>query len=209
MDRPTTEAPLSALILAAGESKRMGDQNKLCLPIGAQTLIERVVEVVAASLADEVLVVLGHEASRIRDLLARCGVGFVENKSYRQGMTTSIQAGVRGSRSDTAGYMIVLADQPLLETSELNQLILAFRRSGAGRASIILPEHRGGRGNPVIFSAHYRDELLAHPEMEGCRALVARHEQDVVRVEMETDHVLRDMDRYADYQEIIGDENRQ
>jgi len=190
---------ISAVILAAGESRRMGAQNKLLLQIGSEVLIRKFVESVCASAADAVLVVLGHEAEKIKAVLQDQTVRFVNNTCFEEGMTTSIQSGVKAASTESTGLMICLADLPFAETSDFNRLIQAFsdfRRTDS--SLIIVPVYQGQRGNPVLFSAEFRDKILAH-KGEGCREIVRQYPQSVREVCMENDNLLRDIDTPVDY----------
>ncbi len=109
---------ITAIILAAGESRRYGHANKLFLPYRDKTLIEHTVDVVSASRVTELVVVLGHEAERVRAVLGDRQIVIVENPSYRQGMVTTIQAGIRAAWAGIDGWMICLSDLPLLEPTD-------------------------------------------------------------------------------------------
>jgi molybdenum cofactor cytidylyltransferase len=190
---------ISAVILAAGESRRMGTQNKLLLQIGSEVLIRKFVKSVCASAADAVLVVLGHEAEKIKAVLQDQTLRFVENTCYEKGMTTSIQSGVNAASMESVGLMICLADLPFAETSDFNRLIQAFTDFRRTESSlIIVPVFQGQRGNPVLFSAEFRDKLLAH-NGEGCKGIVSKYPQSVREIIMENDNLLRDIDTPEDY----------
>jgi molybdenum cofactor cytidylyltransferase len=190
---------ISAVILAAGESRRMGTQNKLLLKIGSEVLIRKFVKSVCASAADAVLVILGHEAEKIKAVLQDQALRFVKNTCYEKGMTTSIQSGVNAASRESVGFMICLADLPFAETSDFNRLIQAFTDFRRTESSlIIVPVFQGQRGNPVLFSAEFRDKLLAH-NGEGCKAIVSKYPQSVREVSMENDNLLRDIDTPEDY----------
>ena len=190
---------ISAVILAAGESRRMGAQNKLLLQIGSEVLIRKFVESVCASAADAVLVVLGHEAEKIKAVLQDLTVSFVNNTCFEEGMTTSIQSGVKAASTESTGLMICLADLPFAETSDFNRLIQAFTDFRRTESSlIIVPVFQGQRGNPVLFSAEFRDKILTH-KGEGCREIVRQYPQSVREVCMENDNLLRDIDTPEDY----------
>ena len=190
---------ISAVILAAGESRRMGTQNKLLLQIGSEVLIRKFVKSVCASAADAVLVVLGHEAEKIKAVLQDQALRFVKNTCYEKGMTTSIQSGVNAASRRSEGFMICLADLPFAETSDFNCLIQAFTDFRRTESSlIIVPVFQGQRGNPVLFSAEFRDKLLAH-NGEGCKGIVSKYPQSVREVSMENDNLLRDIDTPEDY----------
>jgi len=192
---------ISAILLSAGESKRMASQNKLLMPFGRKTIIEQSVDHLLGSKAQEVIVVLGHEATRVRKVLTGRKLKFVENHDYREGMTTSIQAGLRAVASETKGMMICLSDLPNIEAKEFDTIIDVFE---AGRREneklIVVPTYRDERGNPVIFSSYYRDQILAHEGRGGCRSVVEKNSEQVVDVVMSTAHVLEDIDTESDYE---------
>ena len=191
---------ISAIILAAGESRRMGVQNKLLLQIDSEVLIRKFVKSVSNSLVDAVLVVVGFEAEKIKAVLHDQSVKFVENPSYEEGMTTSIQSGVKASSNESTGLMICLADMPFAETSDLNLLIQAFNDYRSTESSlIIVPVFQGKRGNPVLFSEEFRDKILTH-KGEGCREIVRQFPHYVKEVCMENDNLLRDIDTPEDYE---------
>ncbi len=190
---------ISAIILAAGESQRMGVQNKLLLQIDSEVLIRKFVKSVSNSLVDAVLVVVGFEAEKIKAVLHDQAVKFVENHRYEEGMTTSIQSGVKASSNESTGLMICLADMPFAETSDLNLLIQAFNDYRSTESSlIIVPVFQGKRGNPVLFSEVFRDKILTH-KGEGCREIVRQFPHYVKEVSMENDNLLRDIDTPEDY----------
>ena len=194
---------ITAIVLAAGESKRMGAANKLLLPFGETTLIGRVVSAVTASATGEVLVVVGHEAEAVREALVGHPVTFVHNAHYREGMTTSIHAGVAAASPEASGFMICLSDLPLIEPGELDQLIDAFEgRVREDPQCIVIPVHAGRRGNPVLFSAAYQPAILTHAGLMGCKGIVKQNPAHVLEVSLPTDHILRDIDPPAAYEAL-------
>lgn len=194
---------ISAIILAAGESRRMG-QNKLLLPFRGQTLIERIIDTVLSSEVSEVIVVLGHEAVRVREVCQTRRIKFVQNDNYKGGMTTSIQVGVQAADTKTDGLMICLSDLPLIEPDELNHLIYAFETAVKAKKNIAISVFEGQQGNPVIFSSIYKNEILEHKGQKGCKGIIKQNPEQVLEVEMTTDHVLRDMDTLEDYEKLIS-----
>jgi molybdenum cofactor cytidylyltransferase len=201
---------ISALILAAGESKRTAGQNKLLLPFGEKTIVECTVDAVLQTDVDEVIVVLGHAAAAVREVLAKRPVRFVYNPNHRQGMASSIQAGLtalapRSSLENSLnkiGVMIFLADLPLIQPAELNLLISAF--SQAKDKTIAVPTFSGQRGNPVIFDLHYREEILALRGDVGGKSILARHPEAVLEVEMPTASILEDIDTVESYNRLMA-----
>ncbi len=195
---------ITAIVLAAGESRRMGSVNKLLLRFGETTLIERVVRTVRQSEAGDVIVVVGHEADRVRAVLEGRHVTVVENDRYLEGMTTSIHAGVRAASPEATGFMICLSDLPLIEPEELNRLIAAFEQAARDEERpIVVPTFESRRGNPVLFSAFYKPALLEHKELMGCKEIVQQNPHHVLEVAMATDHVLRDIDTMEAYRRLV------
>lgn len=197
---------VSAIILAAGQSTRMGADNKLLLPFGESSIVETIVDAVTGAGVAETVVVLGHEAERVRERLAGKPARLVDNPRYAEGMGSTVKAGLRAASPTMEGYMICLTDLPLVQSTELDRLIAAFAE--ADGEPIVLPFYRGQRGNPVLFPRRYREEVLnGRGPVAGCRGIVKRHPEAVLEVEMETDHVVCDIDTPEDYRRLMAAAN--
>ena len=187
-------ARISAIILGAGLSQRMGKENKLFLTINGKPMIEWVIESVTASSVSEVIIV-GSELSMDKlEKWKSASVKVVENKKYKSGMTSSIQTGVNSANGD--GYMICLGDQPNIQTSTYDQLIKAFN---AHENKIVLPFFEGRKGNPSIFPSQFRGDILQHKDPEGCRAIIQGNKSKIYKVEVSDPGVLMDIDTPQDY----------
>jgi molybdenum cofactor cytidylyltransferase len=201
---------LSALVLAAGESKRMPGKNKLLLPFCGKTIIECTVDAVLQADVDEVILVLGYEAEKIQKVVGDRPIKIIYNPDYRNGMAGSIHAGLKAlaprfslkNLLKKAGVMICLADQPLIQSAELNLLIAAF--SQAKEKTIAVPAFKGQRGNPVIFDWRYRAEMLTLKGDVGCKSIIVRHPEAVVEVEMPTGNILEDADTPESYAHLVA-----
>ncbi len=191
---------ISALVLAAGRSRRMGAQ-KLLLPVGGQPAIARIVDEVLRSPVDEVLVVIGPDGERIAEALAGRRVRFVTNPDAEGEMLGSVRCGLRAMSETCVGVLLVLGDQPGISAGVIAALIRAFRAGGRG---IVVPTHGGRRGHPLLFAMPYRDEILARYDEAGLRGLLQAHPEDVLEVEVAAPGVLVDMDVPEDYQRTIG-----
>lgn len=197
---------IAAIILAAGSSSRMGEgRHKLQLPIGGRPVLAHVVETVLASQARPVVVVLGHEATQVRALLADEegeALTIVENPDYRQGMSTSIHAGVRAllDNPGVGGALIVLGDQPLMTTHIIDSLIEAKRSS---EARIVAPLYEGKRGSPVLFDANLFAELLQVTGDQGGREVLERYRADMLGIEVGSPRVGFDVDTWEAYQQVV------
>jgi len=195
---------VTAIVLAAGQSTRMGAENKLLLPFRGKTLIENMLDAVTGSAVGNTVVVLGHEAHRVRPLLEGRPVTLAENSGYVEGMASSIRVGLAAAPADSDGYMICLTDLPLLESRDLNLLIENFIRREPER-DILRPSHEGRSGNPVLFSRRYRDEVMrARGPIGGCKGIVKRYAERVREVELGNDHAVWDIDTPEDYQRLLA-----
>jgi len=194
---------ISAVILAAGESRRMGKQNKLLLPIGGEALLVKLVASVCASDVGQVLVVIGHEAEKIRRELNEFQLNFVYNPNFSEGMTTSIKYGVKVASHECDGLLICLGDMPFINTSEINKLIHAYVKNRIkGEGLIVVPVFKRQRGNPVLFSIEFRNDILEHKKKSGCKEVIMKNSDSVMEIEMDDEKMLLDVDTMEDYQSV-------
>lgn len=194
---------LTTIVLAAGMSRRMGGENKLLLPFDGKTMLETTLDHVLASGMGEVIVVTGHEPDKISGLLRNRPVKVVHNPAYASGMTSSIQAGIRAASPGTEGFMVCLSDMPLIEPEVYRTLAIIFmEKRQTEKRVIVQPFFENAAGNPVIFSAFYKNDLLTLDYPEGCKPIVQANRESVVRVDVSTDAVLRDADTPPDFEKI-------
>ena len=193
VDRPR----ISAILLAAGESRRMGGVNKLLLPIDGVTLVRRTAETLLASGIEDVVAVLGFEADQVERALGGVPLRFVMNDAFRDGQETSVRAGLSAIRPGCAGVMICLGDQPALSPEDIREIERAFFERKRG--SVLVPMYRGTRGNPIVLDRNGLDQILARGGKFGCRQLTTHHADLVEPYEMPNDHVVKDIDRPEDY----------
>jgi len=195
MSKPT----ITAILLAAGSSTRMGKTNKLLLPFGESLMIQlRLTQIQNADI-DELIVVLGHEAEKVKAHLPK-GVSTVFNDQHLKGMTSSIQAGVKATNPMHQGFMICLADQVLMQTLDYNHIITAWGTAFVKNPNLIaVPTFENRKGNPVIFSSNYRQPILEHQMPDGCKEIVRENRQHVEQVMMLNDRILKDVDTMDEY----------
>jgi molybdenum cofactor cytidylyltransferase len=209
---------VAAIILAAGTSSRMGpDRHKLLLPLGERPVLLHVTEAVLASRARPIIVVVGHQASRVRAVLDpythHPGVQIVENTDYQHGMSTSLRTGIRtllsynntitpanASPIRPVAALIALGDQPLISSALLNRLINTYM---TGEKKIVAPHYQGRRGNPVLFDARFFPELMEVSGDEGGRSVIQKHSQDVSAIEVDDVRASYDVDTWETYQQVV------
>lgn len=190
---------VSAILLAAGESKRMGRPKQL-LPWEGGTLLRHCLESLVGSAADEIILVLGHEADRIRQSLPPFPIKIVINPEYRQGMASSLRQGVLATEPRSEAFMVFLADQPGIGPALIDTLIRAFQRAAPARG-IIRPVHRGRAGHPVLIGSQYRQSVLNLRGDEGARRILADNPGDILDVAVDQDAILRDIDTPEEYRD--------
>jgi molybdenum cofactor cytidylyltransferase len=176
------DATIAAIVLAAGQSRRMGGPNKLLARFGREPLIRRTVQNVVASGASPVIVVTGHMAHEIGAALEGIEVELVHNPDFAEGLASSLKTGLGKVPAAAAGALVVLADMPGITTDILRRLISTFQ--ARPRPAIVLPTVAGKRGNPVLWSRDFFPELMAVSGDTGARHVLARHEDAVERVEI-------------------------
>ncbi len=191
--RDEPHAPrIAAVILAAGQSRRMGPSNKLLSEIDGKAMVAHVMAAVEASRASPVIVVTGHEDAAVRDALAAYGVEFIHNPDYDAGLSTSLAAGLAALPGDVDGAVVCLGDMPRISPALIDRLIEAFEPD-VGRA-ICLPTHQGKRGNPVLWAARFFSEMQVVEGDVGARHLIGEHGDMVHEIECDDDSVLIDVD---------------
>jgi molybdenum cofactor cytidylyltransferase len=192
---------VSAVVLAAGESKRM-DSKKELLPISGEPMIRMVVKKLLESRElNEVVVVLGHEANNVGAALSGITderLELVGNTRYAEGMGTSLAQGVRACSWGTRAVVVALADAPFFRVVDVDRLIAAH---GDG-AAIAVPTFAGRRGHPVLMDGRYRDELEDLTGDAGARHILEREGDAVVEVEIDDDGFLVDVDDPEDYEAV-------
>jgi molybdenum cofactor cytidylyltransferase len=183
---------VAALILAAGQSRRMGALNKLLVEIEGKAMVRHVVDAVLAAALSPVTVVLGHEAERVRAALAGAGVGFAVNPDFAGGLSTSLRTGLAALPETVDGALVCLGDMPLVAPADIERLLAAFNPA-EGRA-IVVPTRRGKRGNPVLWARRLFAEMREVAGDTGAKHLIGAYPELVAEVEMPGEAVLVDID---------------
>lgn len=197
---PAKSSPVSAIVVAAGLSTRMGEPKQL-LPYGEHTVIEQIVSVLLRCPLDEIVVVSGHERRAIETRLAAWAVRLVFNSSYQRGeMLSSVQRGLSALGPEVHAALIVLGDQPQLETTVVRQLLEAYH---GGVGHLLIPSFQMRRGHPILIDRVHFSEILALGSGGTLRHVIDAHADEIRYVEVESDSVLRDIDTPEEYQQEL------
>ena len=186
---------VAGVVLAAGESRRMG-QLKALLPFGARTVIEQVLQPLLDADLSEVAVVLGHRADDIASVLEPLPVRLLYNPDYQLGMTSSVQVALRALDPVPDAYLLALVDQPQISLHVVQQLLAAHART---RKGLVIPVWQGKRGHPLLLAAAYRPAVLALGLDQGLNVVTRGYPHDTLELAIDSDDVLRDMDYREDY----------
>lgn len=191
---------ISLIVLAAGLSTRFG-RNKLLEKAGGITIIERVIRSAILSIADEVVVVLGYEAEKIKEALKGYPCKFVFNANFMIGQSSSVKAGVQAVMSYAEAVVILPGDIVLITPTSINAVIEEYKRC---KSPIVVASHKGFMGHPILFDKSLFNEIMKiGEETMGLKALINLYNDKIKKVEVHSDEVLIDVDTQEDLLKIL------
>lgn len=194
------DQPISAILLAAGESRRMGTLKQL-LTFRGKTFVEACVDNLLASEVAEVIVVTGHRDDEVIRAVGNRPVRYAHNDNYRLGMASSIKSGIQASSSDCKACIVALVDQPQIGADVVNTVI----RNHQSPWLIVIPTYEAKKGHPILLDLKLRDEILRMDDNEGLRQVVHAHQNETFLVEVSNGEILQDCDFPQDYARLLKD----
>ena len=189
---------IAGLILAAGGSSRMGDQNKLMMPFQGKPMLNHVVNASLNSNLTQTFVVVGHQSSEIKNLVQSDDIQCVENEQWETGMASSIVAGI-SQLKQFDGFLILLGDMPLVTPELINEIIV---HSSADK--IVIPIKDGLHGNPVFFGSKFRDELLTLYGDSGAKKVIQDNLSSMIKIEIQSNTIFKDYDTKESLEPVAG-----
>lgn len=205
---------ISAIVVAAGSSTRMGAKNKLLLPYKGKALFLHIIDALLPSKISEIVVVTGHESEKIEKQLKDRNVKTTYNPNFKNGLTSSIQTGISTCEQNTDAYLICLSDMPFIKTTHIDKLLTAFDKLNKtkGDRQIVIPKIYINRNNksdskwshPILFSSFYKDDLLNNTVSDGCKTVIQKNKKNISFVNF-TEDFSRDIDTPEAYQNIINE----
>ncbi len=194
---------VTAIVLAAGLSTRMGGHAKPLLPLGDRTVIEHILTVLSACPVGQVVLVTGHQHHAVEEMVGGWSVRPVFNPQYSSGeMLSSIQVGLRSAPAESDAALIVLGDQPALAAPVVERVITAYRE---GKGSVIIPSYQRRRGHPILIGRKHWEEILKLAEGQTLRDFIKSVNAEIHHVEVDTPAILRDMDTPDDYRRELAE----
>ncbi|HEV2245725.1 MAG TPA: nucleotidyltransferase family protein [Terriglobia bacterium] len=195
--------PVAGIVLAAGESSRMGEDKALLMYRG-RTFLENINSVLREAGIHPIIVVLGHHAELIRQRVDLRSVEVIVNQDYRSGQTSSLQAGLRvlaGNEPD--GVLLCLTDHPVLSADTINKLIHNFTSTGR---PVVIPQINGKHGHPVLLGRGLFNRILALGPDEGADTVIHQYRDRTEFVEVTDAGILIDVDDPESYRKLMAQE---
>jgi len=181
---------ISAILLAAGQSKRMSGKNKLTKEIQGIPLIKLSVKNILASSINELIIVLGHQKEIIEKLIDKNKkIKFVFNKNFESGMASSIKTGLNHLSEKTEAFFICLADMPMVNHDIYNQLI-----KSKDNKEIIVPTYKGQQGNPVLFDKSMKEKVLDIKGDVGAKKILELNKDKILNLEINDQSITKGFD---------------
>ena len=179
---------ISAILLAAGQSKRMGDENKLVKNFQGIPLIKHSVRNILASFIGELIIVLGHQKEIIEKLIDKNEkIKFVFNQDFESGIATSIKTGLNHLSEETEAFFICLGDMPMVNKDIFNLLI-----KSKNNREIIVPTYKNKQGNPILFSKSMKKKIMTIEGNVGAKKILELNKDKILNIETNDQNVTRD-----------------
>lgn len=207
LPEPHSEAPssraIAGIVLAAGESSRMG-ADKALLMYRSRTFLENLIAALKDAGISRVIVVLGHHAEQIQQCTDLSAVEVVLNQDYRRGQTSSLQAGLLAlAGNEPEGVVICLIDHPAVSTDTIRKLIHNFKST---HRSIVIPQINGTHGHPVLLGRELFSQVLALGPDEGADTVIHQNRDQTKFVEVADPGILIDVDDPESYRKLATQE---
>jgi molybdenum cofactor cytidylyltransferase len=193
---------LSALVLAAGTSKRMGTLLKALLPVNGRTFLEKIVDDLSRTECGELIVVLGAEREKILERTILSPARVVINEDWESGQLSSLRAGIRECAPESEGVLFTLVDHPLVRESTYVSIIEAWKTN---KDMVVIPAYKGRRGHPALFPHALYSRLLYDPLPDGARGVFRDGKSPLRQIEVNDPGILLDIDTLQDYKRYVGE----
>ncbi len=193
------QRPVGAVVLAAGMSTRMGEPKVLLPWADKKTILEHIIDQLFKARIEHVVVVTGHQAKEVKELVKPLGVEVAYNRSYKTGeMLSSLKVGLHALPDNVAASLVVLGDQPRIQPKVIYQILMAYAE---GKYDIIAPSYQKRRGHPILIGRRYWPEFYNLPRDGAPRDVINAHKDHIYYIPVNTDSILQDVDTPQDYAE--------
>ena len=196
---------ISAILLAAGQSKRMNGENKLIKEIDGVGIIKYAAKNILGSSINEIVIVLGHEEKIIKDIInEHKKIKFVYNKNYKNGISTSIKIGLENVSKKMDAFFICLGDMPDVNQNIYNKIIKtrnAYNKklTPSHKKEIFIPTYEGKNGNPILFSKYMKEKIMKIKGDEGAKELIEVNKNKCLHIPFKNRGITLDFDTLEDF----------
>jgi len=188
---------ISSILLAAGQSKRMGGDNKLIKKYNKKYLINHIIGTLIKSKVNKIIVVLGFQKSKVRKIIVKNKkINFVFNKNYKSGMASSIKTGLKRISEKSIGFLIVQADMPLISKKIIDSLCYAIRNSNK---EIVAPIYKKNMGNPIGFKRSMTRILNKTSGDSGAKKMIKRNKKNLGLIRVNSKSIFKDFNTQRDF----------
>ena len=191
---------INAIILAAGESKRMTNPKPL-LTFGDHTFLEQIISVLKLSNVDRITVVLGAQAETVKKSIELSETNIVINKDYSKGQLSSLIVAIEYTPKETEAILVCLVDMPFITKEVVDEIISKFKQTNS---PIIVPVYNKKRGHPVLFSKSLFNELTNAPQEQGARYVLYSNEEKILELDTPESGILVGINTPDDYKFHLG-----
>lgn len=188
---------VTAIVLAAGESKRFGKANKLFALYHGAPLIDHCLKPVLEAEFNDRIIVTGFEHDRIEAHIKRLPARTVCNPDFEDGLGTSLAAGVKALNPACDAFLVFLADMPDIPPTLISELMGAYDNNSANK-SIVRPVYKGSPGHPVLFATSHAPEMRTLAGDQGAFEIIKKHKTSTLNVEVKSSAVVQDVDKLSD-----------
>mgnify|MGYP001280205917 CR=1 FL=1 len=189
---------ISAILLAAGQSKRMGGENKLAKEIQSIPLIKRSVKNILASSINELIIVLGHEKEIIEKLIDKNEkIKLVFNKDFESGMASSIKTGINNLSKKTEAFFVCLGDMPMVNHDIYDQLI-----KSKDNKEIIVPTYKEQQGNPILFNKSMKKKIMSISGDIGAKKILQLNKKKIFNLEFNDQGIIKGFNTQKDFNSL-------
>ena len=188
---------ISAIVLAAGQSKRMGGDNKLMKKYNKKYLINHIIGTLIKSKVNKIIVVLGFQKSKVRKITVKNKkINFVFNKNYKSGMASSIKTGLKRILKKNIGFLVVQADMPLISKKIINSLCYAIENNNK---EIVVPIYKINMGNPIGFKSSMIKILNKTKGDSGAKKMIKRNKKKLSLIKVNSKSIFKDFNTQGDF----------
>jgi molybdenum cofactor cytidylyltransferase len=196
---------ISAILLAAGESKRMENENKLLKKIDGISILQYSIKNILGSAIDELIIVLGHEKEIVEKTIEKNKkIKLIYNENYKNGIFTSIKTGLKSISKKTEAFFLCFGDMPNVNQNIYNKIIKSRDKYNKKlkpnlRKEIIIPSYENKQGNPILFSKFMKNEIIKIKNDDEIKKIIELNKEKILNVPIKSDGVILDFDTQNDF----------